>query len=207
MVGEVCNRVGDDANRVGNFGDALDTINNVGRRPILGRLVRGLNRVFIGMLVTSQNDLILGTSLHGSSAKVSHIWEEKISVKPHYGGESVDIMWEGSGPALRVALSDNLVCFFALNLVRYEFLSRVAEGALPGNFSKECYEDVLGFKSQLLAKLNARRAHYPTTSDELLTFNRLILDNDGNPNSQEIEVIATPDVAPVAVAPVAEVVA
>jgi hypothetical protein len=39
-----------------------------------------------------------------------------------------------------------------LNLVRFEFLSRVAtEGALPASFSKECYEDVLAFKSRLLA--------------------------------------------------------
>lgn len=167
-------------------------------RAILGRLVRGLNRVFVGMLVTSQNDLILGTSLHSTSAKVSHIWEEKLSVKPRHGGESVEIVWEGNGPALRVALADDLVCFFALNLVRYEFLSRVAEGALPGNFSKECYEDVLGFKSQLLAKLNLRRAHYPTTSDGVLVFNRLVLDDNGNPTSQEIEVMATPDVAPLA---------
>jgi hypothetical protein len=41
-------------------------------------------------------------------------------------------------------------------LVRYEFLSRVAQGALPSSFSKECNEDVLAFKSQVLSQFYKR---------------------------------------------------
>jgi hypothetical protein len=36
--------------------------------------------------------------------------------------------------------------------VRFEFLCRVAEGALPGSFSNECLEDMLAFKAKLLRK-------------------------------------------------------
>ena len=47
---------------------------------------------------------------------------------------------------------------FHLTLIRYEFLSRIAlEGALPASFSKECYEDLLAFKSQLVAGLLKRQ--------------------------------------------------
>jgi hypothetical protein len=41
---------------------------------------------------------------------------------------------------------------FALTPIRFEFLSRVAEGALPGSFSNECLEDMLAFKAKLLRK-------------------------------------------------------
>jgi hypothetical protein len=54
------------------------------------------------------------------------------------------------GRKLRFILSNEIIESWELNLVRFEFLSRVAtEGALPASFSKECYEDVLAFKSRL----------------------------------------------------------
>ena len=44
--------------------------------------------------------------------------------------------------------------------MRFEFLTRVANGALPSSFSKECYEDVIAFKTKVLSefyRLNAGR--------------------------------------------------
>lgn len=160
-------------------------------RAILNRLVRGLNRVFVGMLVASDNTLALGTSLQSTGAKVSRILEESISVTPKLG-ERVDIVWDGSGPALSVSLSRDIKESLPLNLVRYEFLSRVAEGALPGSFSKECYEDVLSFKSRLLAALALRRAEDgPEDDSGVLLFQRLVLDDNGNPVPETIEVTPT----------------
>ncbi|MGO7388862.1 hypothetical protein ACCT20_37340, partial [Rhizobium ruizarguesonis] len=43
----------------------------------------------------------------------------------------------------------------------FEFLIRVAKGALPSSFSKECYEDVIAFKTKVLSQyfqLTKRRA-------------------------------------------------
>lgn len=165
-------------------------------RAILGRLVRGLNRVFVGMLVTSDRELCLGTNLHSTGARVSRIYEEVISVPPRLG-ERVDITWGGNMPTLSVALTRDISCAFPLNLVRYEFLSRVAEGALPGSFSKECYEDVLSFKSRILAALTRRREQDGSGDPTVLEFRRLILDDNGNPFPKTIEVTYTPDVAPV----------
>ena len=154
-------------------------------KEILGRLVKGLNRVFVGMLVTSEHELYLGTSLRSTSAKVSRILEESISVTPKLG-ERVEVIWHRNGPALRVALSGSISRVFALNLVRYEFLSRVATGALPSSFSKECYEDVLSFKSQVLSALDERRALDGEEDTSVLTFRPLVLDDNGVPKMGEI---------------------
>jgi len=164
-------------------------------RAILGRLVRGLNRVFVGMLVTSESALHLGTSLHSTHAKVSRILEDSVPVQAKRG-ERVEIVWQDERPMLEVALARDVVRRMPLNLVRYEFLSRVAEGALPGSFSKECYEDVLSFKSQVLAALAERRAQDGVFDELSLVFNRLKLDDRGNPEVDPIEVFSTPDVLP-----------
>ena len=128
-------------------------------RPILSRLVRGLNRVFTGMLVSDDRELLLATSLAPSQRRVSRLLEERVSAEPRLG-ERVEIVLRAHDdmPALEVALSRDIRQLLPLHLTRYEFLSRVAEGALPSSFSKECYEDLLAFKSQLLAALAKRRA-------------------------------------------------
>ena len=157
---------------------------------ILSRLVRGLNRIFVGMLVRSDRELFLATSLAFSNAKVSRMLEDRISVKRRLG-ERVEIGRLPNGiPCLRVALSDEVIRTFRLNLTRYEFLSRVAEGALPNSFSKECYEDLLAFKSQLLAALDCRRkADGDDQDSRVLTFRLLELDDSGNPAEETVEVI------------------
>jgi hypothetical protein len=128
-------------------------------RPILSRLVRGLNRVFTGMLVSDDREVLLATSLALSQGRVSRLLEERVSVEPRLGERVEIVLREHDGmPALEVALSRDIRQLLPLHLTRYEFLSRVAEGALPSSFSKECYEDLLAFKSQLLAALAKRRA-------------------------------------------------
>jgi hypothetical protein len=176
-------------------GEYLDRVVNVlknGKRvelPILSRLVRGLNRIFVGMLVRNDRELFLATSLSFSNARVSRMLEEQISVKRRLG-ESVEIgLLPSSAPRLKVALSPNVTKVFKLNLTRYEFLSRVAEGALPNSFSKECYEDLLAFKSQLLAALQHRRQENGEEPDNsVLTFRLLELDDSGNPVPKTVEV-------------------
>jgi len=156
-------------------------------RPILARMVRGLNRVFIGMLVTSERELLLATSLSFSHAKVSRLLEESISVAPRLG-ERVEIVFGNGMPTLRVVLSPESHSSLQLSLTRYEFLSRVAEGALPGSFSKECYEDLLAFKSQILSKLATRRQEYGDADPPSLTFRLLNLDDNGSPLEEVVEV-------------------
>jgi len=128
-------------------------------KPIASRLVRGLNRIFTGLLVNNQDELILATSGSYSQARISRVYEESISVARKRGESvSVELDKRRRKPSLAVRLdSDGEPTSFNLTLTRYEYLSRVAEGALPSSFSQECYEDVLAFKTQVFKQLAIRK--------------------------------------------------
>src|SRR4029077_17278680 len=109
-------------------GEYLDSLvevlegGGVVKRPILSRLVRGLNRVFTGMLINSDRELYLATSGNYSQAKVSRILVERVSVEPSKGEKVILRFDSASG---RVLLSvfftpENFVDF-NLTLIRYEF--------------------------------------------------------------------------------------
>ena len=168
--------------------EPLRTGKGVSRR-IVGRLVKGLNRIFTGMLVETERDLLLATSLSFSGARISELLADRITVAPRGGrAERVDITLRSQFPSLDVHLPDGSVLSLRLNLTRYEFLMRVGDGALPGNFSRECYEDILAFKSALLTVVNQSQI-FPDDEDQSgLTFHRLSLDASGNPVDEVVEV-------------------
>ena len=158
-------------------------------RSIVGRIVKGLNRIFTGMLVETQDELLLATSLSFSGAPTSELLEERIKVAPRGGrAEKVDIALRNGFPFLVVYLPDGNFRSLRLNLTRYEFLMRVCDGALPGNFSRECYEDILAFKSALLAAVHQADVAVMDPNQSELTFNLLKLDPLGNPSVEEVEV-------------------
>ncbi len=156
-------------------------------RPYLARLVKGLNRIFVGMLVSSDRDLLLATSISFSSSKVSQILEDRVPVTPRLS-ERVEFVLVNDRPTLYVQFSPSIATSLPLNLTRYEFLSRVAEGALPGSFSRECYEDMLAFKSRLLTCLDQRRRGEGTADSNTVAFHLLTLDAAGNPLDDVVEV-------------------
>ncbi len=153
---------------------------------IRARLVKGLNRIFVGMLINSDRELILASSLSFSNARVNRLLEERISVLPRLG-ERVEIILRDNVPTLNVVLSPSIQCSLPLYLIRYEFLVRVADGALPSSFSKECYEDILAFKSRILRALAERRSEEPPLSQN--TFRILSLDDRGGPIEDVVELM------------------
>jgi hypothetical protein len=154
-------------------------------RRIVARLVNGLNRVFTGMLVTTERELLLATNLSYSGSGVSQLLEERLSVSPKRH-ERIDVALENDQPVLVVQLDHALQCSLSLDLVRYEFLMRVAAGALPGSFSRECHEDILAFKSAILAALERVR---PADDHGDLVFKLLTLNEAGEPKDEVIEVM------------------
>lgn len=152
-------------------------------RAILGRLVNGLNRIFTGMLVTTDRELLVAAGLSGSAAGLSQILVERISVAPRRH-ERIELR-AGSLPTLIVEIDSGIEVRLDLNLVRYEFLMRVAGGALPGSFSKECHEDILAFKSTILSALARSR---PSQDSNDLSFRILSLNSAGEPVDDVIEV-------------------
>lgn len=156
-------------------------------RAIVAMVVRGLNRVFVGMLVTTERELLLATSLSSSNGRVSQVLEDRIPVARR-NQESVEVQSTQSGrPAIVVQLSDGLTCSLELNLRRFEFLCRVATGALPGSFSRECYEDILAFKSRLLTALAKRRETQGVEDSGVFSCTLLNLDPLGNPTDEVVE--------------------
>ncbi|MFD2670968.1 hypothetical protein [Marinicrinis sediminis] len=158
---------------------------------ITSRIAQGLNRIFTGLLAKNNAELILATSGSHSQAKVSRIFEESISV-PKKRGESMQIRMNANDKlVIEVKLSTSVTTVeLPLQLVRYEFLSRVAEGALPGSFSRECYEDILGFKSKLLKQLEKRRRIDEEDPDDEgdLSFRIIRLNQDGLIDDRIVEV-------------------
>lgn len=130
-------------------------------RQALGQVVRGLNRIFTGMLVQNQDELVLATSGSYSQSKRSPLLDELISV-PRASGEEVSLNADGAGGfcvSVRLVRGNEIPpVTLALSPTRFEFLGRVAEGALPSSFSLECHEDLLAFKARLLRETEKRRA-------------------------------------------------
>jgi len=161
------------------------------RRPILNRLIKGLNRIFTGMLLNSERELYLATSGSFSQAKISRVLVDRLSVEPRHGEQATLGIGANGHLALKVCLSHEIVEILDLNLVRYEFLSRVAtEGALPASFSKECYEDMLAFKSRLLAANERRRlAEGIDLTQSQLGLRLINISEQGLPEERYVEVI------------------
>ncbi|MEW5552148.1 hypothetical protein ABGT22_19790 [Peribacillus frigoritolerans] len=159
---------------------------------ILARLVKGINRISTGLLTKDSDEIYLSTSGSHSQSKISRVYESEISVRPNRG-ESVNIILKDGKPVLTVnmSLSDEVEAIsLKLHLVRYEFISRVAEGELPGSFSRECYEDLLAFKSRLLNQLDHRRkveGPYENDQDRLV-LELLRINNEGMLYKRTVEV-------------------
>jgi hypothetical protein len=142
-------------------------------RTALSLVVRGLNRVFTGLLVQNQDELVLATSGSYSQSKRSPVLDELISVH-RQGGEEVSLVVNPQGGfdvAVRLMRAEAPVRL-ELSPTRFEFLGRVAEGALPSSFSLECHEDILAFKARLLRETESRRK---LDGDDIVKDGQLVL--------------------------------
>lgn len=120
---------------------------------LLQRLVRGLNRVWTGLLAGTLDRLYLTTGLDFTTARVSDLYLNAVPLEIDFHGAGLALAYdvERHVPVLHVHLRSNHDASFPLTLMRFEFLNRVAEGALPSSFSKECYEDIVSFKTRVLS--------------------------------------------------------
>lgn len=157
-------------------------------RVALNMVVRGLNRIFTGMLVQNQDELVLAASGSYSQSKRSPLLDELISV-PRSGGEEVSIVADetgGFGVSVKLVRGSEIApVFLSLSPTRFEFLGRVAEGALPSSFSLECHEDLLAFKARLLRETENRRKldgeEEPPEGELVLRFIELSPDGRAQP--------------------------
>jgi len=164
---------------------------------IRARLVRGLNRVMTGLLIENNDKLFVASSGGFTQSRISVLCDTEAAAR-RSGGVGMRIKLDPlTGRAtLDVALAAGAShsASFALSPVRFEFLCRVAEGALPGSFSNECLEDMLAFKAKLLRKAEllsvARQGEdeEPGADDEALTLKFIELEQNGHGFSRPVTV-------------------
>ena len=141
-------------------GDYLEIIETLKARgsiseTIRGRIARGLNRVLTGLLLENTDRIFIASSGGFTQSRVSVLCDYEIPSRRQAGiGMAIKLHEETGRPLLDMSLSsgDGGSVSFDLTPIRYEFLARVADGALPASFSNECLEDLLAFKAKLLRK-------------------------------------------------------
>lgn len=120
---------------------------------LISRLVQGLNRVWTGMLAGALDRLYLTTGLDFTTARVSDLYLNAVPLELDFNGSGLSLSFDEDRhvPVLHVHLRQGEDAALPLTLMRFEFLMRVAQGALPSSFSKECYEDIISFKTRVLS--------------------------------------------------------
>lgn len=187
-------------------GDYLDMMLSlkVGRgisEQLRSRLVRGLNRVMTGLLIENTDKLFVASSGGFSQSRISVLCDTESPARRAGGvGMKVNLDSVSGLGALDVAIADggSFSASFALSPIRFEFLCRVADGALPGSFSNECLEDMLAFKARLLRKAElakkARSADDEDSDDGVnaLTLRFIEIEMSGHGYSKPVTVRTAP---------------
>lgn len=157
---------------------------------IRARLVRGLNRVMTGLLLENSDRIFVASSGGFTQSRISVLCDTQTTARRQGGlGMAIKLDPQMDRPALDIILghAPGSGAQFTLSPVRFEFLCRVAEGALPGSFSNECLEDLLAFKAKLLRKAERLRSLLTSDDDEecsaeegALTLNFIEIEKDGH---------------------------
>ena len=79
-----------------------------------------------------------------STSPVSDLLLKELRI--HSDPAEFDVINVRGLPAIRLQQGNGPKSQFQLTMLRFEFLMRVAEGAMPTSFSREAYEDLLSLK-------------------------------------------------------------
>jgi hypothetical protein len=166
---------------------------------VRARIVRGLNRVMTGLLIDNTDRIFVANSGGFTLSRVSVLCDTEVPSR-RIGGMGMmvklDPHTERATLDIALALGQDSSVTFNLSPIRFEFLCRVAEGALPGSFSNECLEDMLAFKAKLLRKAEIIRESRqksdeegePGAEDGALTINFIEIEQNGHGFSKPITV-------------------
>ncbi len=134
----------------------------------LRRLASCLNRIWTGLLLSDHaNEIYLTTGLDLTTSAVSDIFLSQLDVDSEPPGLEIVRREVGSTPEV-VLRANGREFRFALTLPRFEFLCRVADGAMPSSFSRESCADFMSLKQRCLRDLKLRAS---TRSLQLIDVN------------------------------------
>ena len=137
---------------------------------VRARIAKGLNRVLTGLLLENTDRIFIASSGGFTQSRVSVLCDHETFARRQQGvGMGFRLNALTGRPYLEVQLAAGAAnrVVFDLTPIRYEFLSRVAEGSLPASFSNECLEDLLAFKAKLLRKAETVRKNNVADDDEV----------------------------------------
>ena len=122
----------------------------------LRKLATGLNRIWTGLLLSDHaNEIYLTTGLDLTTSAVSDIFLSQLELDSEPPGLEVVRKEVGSAPEV-VLRAKGREFRFTLTLPRFEFLCRVADGAMPSSFSRESCADFMSLKQRCLRDLKLR---------------------------------------------------
>lgn len=141
------------------FLDGIASPIQSGRSPsrvLLRKMASGLNRIWTGMLLADQaNEVYLTTGLDLTTSPISDIYLTQIEIDSDPPGLRVEKK-EDTGAPVAVLNANGKEFRFDLTLPRFEFLCRVADGAMPSSFSRESCADFMSLKQRCLRDLQLR---------------------------------------------------
>lgn len=125
-------------------------------------LVKGLNRIFSGMMMDETSELYIASSGGDGRGKIASVLHHQIPATPSRRKIHLDFEWPKHGAAPRLVVRDpvaggteaGVVGTLDLQLTHFEYLMRVARGSLPASFSRQCFEDFLDFKLRVIERLD-----------------------------------------------------
>jgi len=157
-------------------GDYLEIIDTLEKKTsqvneaVRSRIAMGLNRVLTGLLLENADRIFIASSGGFTQSRVSVLCDYDTSARRQGGaGMAIKLNTITGRPFLEILLAPGAAngVIFDLTPIRYEFLARVAGGALPASFSNECLEDLLAFKARLLRKAETVRRDAVADDDEV----------------------------------------
>jgi len=122
----------------------------------LRKLASGLNRIWTGLLLADDaSEVYLATGLDVSTSPISDIYLSQVELDSEPPG--LEIVRKEAGCVPDAVLRANGKEFrFTLTLPRFEFLCRVADGAMPSSFSRESCADFMSLKQRCLRDLRVK---------------------------------------------------
>lgn len=125
-------------------------------------LVKGLNRIFCGMMMDDCSGLYIASSGGDGRGKIASVLHYEIPAVPNLRNIHLAFEIGHNSAAPRLVVRDpiardpesGIVGALDLQLTHFEYLMRVARGSLPASFSRQCFEDFLDFKLRLIERLD-----------------------------------------------------
>jgi hypothetical protein len=117
----------------------------------LNSLITGINRIWTGAYVANtEQEIFLASGLDMTTSPISDILLQSIPKSSVKIGTNRNKL-----PCLIITHNGNSFSM-VLTLMRFEFIQRAYEGAMPGSFSREACEDLMALKQRALRDLKIK---------------------------------------------------